>query len=126
GCPEPFRAVELCLSREVMLSEKKDVRPKAAVPTNVTECFRAMVCRDGRVLWTETRKGKMRKLTLILGAALLLALALSWSLQAQELVAHIRGTITDPSGAGVPGAEVKATNTQTQVSATVPSKDDGS
>ena len=55
----------------------------------------------------------------------MLALASSWSLQAQEVVAHIRGTVTDPSGAGVPGAEVKATNTQTQVSATVPSKDDG-
>jgi hypothetical protein len=71
------------------------------------------------------RKGKMRKLTLILGAALMLALALSWSLQAQELVAHIRGTVTDPSGAGVPAAEVKATNIQTKVSATVPTKDDG-
>jgi Carboxypeptidase regulatory-like domain len=68
----------------------------------------------------------MRKLTLILGAAVMLALALSWSLQAQEVVAHIRGTVTDPSGAGVPGAEVKATNTLTQVSTTVPSKDDGS
>jgi hypothetical protein len=68
----------------------------------------------------------MRKLTLIFWGALMLALALSWSLPAQEIVAHIRGTVTDPSGAGIPAAEVKATNTQTKVSTTVPSKDDGS
>ncbi len=68
----------------------------------------------------------MRKLTLIFCGAWMLALALSWNLQAQEVVAHIRGAVTDPSGAGVPGAEVKATNTQTQVSTTVPSSDDGS
>jgi Carboxypeptidase regulatory-like domain len=57
--------------------------------------------------------------------ALLLALTMSLSLQAQEVVAHIRGTVTDPSGAGVPGAEVKATNLQTQVSTTVTTQDDG-
>ena len=68
----------------------------------------------------------MRKLTLTLMGALLLALTMTWSLQAQEVVAHIRGTVTDPSGAGVPAAEVKATNTQTQVSATVMTQDDGS
>ncbi len=67
----------------------------------------------------------MRKLTLIFWGALLLAMALSWNLAAQETVAHIRGMVADPSGAGVPGAEVKATNLQTKVSATVPSKDDG-
>jgi len=72
------------------------------------------------------RKGRMRKLTVILGGALLLALTMAYSLQAQELVAHIRGAVTDPSGAGVPGAEVKATNTQTQVSTTVMTQDDGS
>jgi hypothetical protein len=68
----------------------------------------------------------MRKLTMIFWGTLMLSLALSWSLQAQEVVAHIRGTVTDPSGAGVPGAEVKATNTLTHVSATVPSNADGS
>ena len=67
----------------------------------------------------------MRKLTLIFWGALLLAMALSWNLAAQETVAHIRGMVADPSGAGVPGAEVKATNSQTNFSATVPSKDDG-
>ena len=68
----------------------------------------------------------MRKLTLIGWGVLLLSMVLSWNLPAQETVAHIRGTVTDPSGAGVPGADVKATNTQTHVAATVPSKDDGS
>lgn len=67
----------------------------------------------------------MRKLTLLGWAALMLALATIWNLPAQEVVAHIRGTVTDPSGAGVPGAEVKATNTQTQVSRTVMTQDDG-
>jgi len=72
------------------------------------------------------RKGNMRKLTLIVWAGLMLTLASFWSLQAQEVVAHIRGTVTDPSGAGTPAAEVKAINTQTQVSSTVMSRDDGS
>ncbi len=64
----------------------------------------------------EQREGKMRKLTLLGWGIVMLSLASFWNLPAQEVVAHIRGTVTDPSGAGVPGAEVKATNTQTQVS----------
>ncbi len=68
----------------------------------------------------------MRKLTLIGWGVLMLSAASFWNLPAQEVVAHIRGTVTDPSGAGVPGAEVKATNLQTQVSSTVMSGDDGS
>src|ERR1700689_729230 len=68
----------------------------------------------------------MRKLTLIGFGVFLLSIASFCNLSAQETVAHIRGTVTDPTGAGVPGAEVKATNTQTKVSSTVPSKDDGS
>lgn len=68
----------------------------------------------------------MRRLTLIGWAVLTLSIASFWNLPAQEVVAHIRGTVTDPSGAGVPGAEVKATNTQTQVSAAVMTSDDGS
>ncbi len=59
----------------------------------------------------------MRKLTLLGWGILTLSLASFWNLPAQEVVAHIRGTVTDPSGADVPGAEVKATNAQTQVSA---------
>jgi hypothetical protein len=67
----------------------------------------------------------MRKLTLLARGVLMLSLASLCNLPAQEVVAHIRGTITDPSGAAVPGAEVKATSTQTKVSYTVPSKEDG-
>jgi hypothetical protein len=67
----------------------------------------------------------MRKLTLIGWGVLMLAMATFWNLPAQEVIAHIRGTVTDPSGAGVPGAEVKATNLQTQVSTTVTTADDG-
>ena len=67
----------------------------------------------------------MRKLTLIGWGALVLSMATFWNLPAQEVVAHIRGVVTDPSGAGVPGAEVKATNDQTQVSTTVMTQDDG-
>jgi hypothetical protein len=68
----------------------------------------------------------MRKLTLIAWGALMVAIASSSNLPAQEVIAHIRGAVVDPSGAAVPGAEVRATNTQTQVSATVASNDDGS
>ena len=43
-----------------------------------------------------------------------------------QAVSQIQGTVQDSTGAAVPGAEVKATNTQTHVSATVMTKDDGS
>ena len=43
-----------------------------------------------------------------------------YTLRAQELVAHIRGTVTDPSGARVP-VEIVATNTATKISTTVTS-----
>jgi Carboxypeptidase regulatory-like domain len=68
----------------------------------------------------------MRKPTLLRWGILMLSLASFWNLPAQDVVAHIRGTVTDPSRAGVPGAEVNATNTQTQVSATVTTMDHGS
>ena len=56
----------------------------------------------------------------------MLSMALFWNLPAQEISAHIRGIISDPSGAAVPDAQVKATNTQTQLSNTVTTNDDGS
>ncbi len=68
----------------------------------------------------------MRKLTLLGWGILMLSPASLWNLPAQEVVAHIRGTVTDPSGADVPGAEVRATNTQTRVSVTVATNDVGS
>lgn len=68
----------------------------------------------------------MRKLTLNLCATLFLLVGCSCNLPAQELVAHIQGTVTDPSGAGVPGVQVTATNTQTRVSNVVATQDDGS
>ena len=45
---------------------------------------------------------------------------------AQQLTAQIKGTVSDATGAAVPDAQVIATNTQTNVSTTVPSKGDGS
>ncbi len=46
-------------------------------------------------------------------------------LHAQELIAHIRGTVTDPTGARVPGADVTATNTATNIKTTVTTATDG-
>lgn len=45
--------------------------------------------------------------------------------RAQEVVAHIRGVVTDPTGARVPDAMVTAKNTATNVSATVTTGPDG-
>jgi hypothetical protein len=47
------------------------------------------------------------------------------TLRADELAAHIRGTVSDPTRARVPGAQVVATNTATKVSTTVTSSADG-
>jgi len=68
----------------------------------------------------------MYKPALILWGIALFFTASLWRLQADELIARIHGTVTDPSGAAVPGAQVRATNTETHVSATVPSAADGS
>ena len=68
----------------------------------------------------------MRMRQMITGFLLLYLIAsISW-LNADELGARIRGTIIDPSGAGVPGAEVTATNVNTRVEVKVPTTDDGS
>ena len=68
----------------------------------------------------------MRKLRLIGRTVLMLAMASLGNLPAQEVVSHIRGVVADPSGAGVPGAQVQATNVQTQVSTTVMTTEEGS
>src|ERR1700681_944296 len=66
----------------------------------------------------------MLRLTFILwGLAFLLPLG---RLQADELVGRIHGTVVDRSAAAVPGAQVKATNTETRVSTMVPAANDGS
>ena len=48
-----------------------------------------------------------------------------FTLRADELVAHIRGIVTDPTSARVPGAEVVATNTDTKVSTTLSTNGEG-
>lgn len=68
----------------------------------------------------------MRKLmTLALGTFVLFLTASRWDLQAQQITGSIHGTVTDASGGGVPDAEVKATNVQTQVVTTVHTQGDG-
>lgn len=65
----------------------------------------------------------MRKPT-FLGIFVFCSILLS-SIQAQEITARIHGTVTDASGGGVPGAEIKATNTLTQVSYATTTETDG-
>jgi hypothetical protein len=61
----------------------------------------------------------------IQGVLVLSLLISSLTLRADELVAHIRGVVTDPTSARVPGAEVVATNTDTKISTTVTTSGDG-
>jgi len=68
----------------------------------------------------------MRLRHVFTGILLLSLSTVSNWLRADELGARIRGTVSDPSSAGVPEAQVTATNTETQVSVTVPSAEDGS
>src|SRR5690242_3863316 len=56
---------------------------------------------------------------------LLLSAASVSRLSGDELVGRIRGEVVDPSGARVPGAQVKATNLATLVTSTVMTGDDG-
>jgi len=57
--------------------------------------------------------------------AVLLALPLASPASAQVTNAAIVGTITDTSGAALPGATVTARNVDTGFSRTVPSNDEG-
>jgi hypothetical protein len=54
--------------------------------------------------------GRSRDVRLLLALAVLVALSVPMALRAQEITGSITGTVTDPSGAVVPGAQVTATN----------------
>jgi Carboxypeptidase regulatory-like domain/TonB dependent receptor len=58
-------------------------------------------------------------------AALLLAMLVAGGLAAQETTGSIRGTVLDPSGAGVPGAKVSATQIETGLTRTALSDREG-
>ncbi len=57
---------------------------------------------------------------------ILLLLGTPFALNAQEVRASIIGTVTDPSGAAITGATVRATNTATNISVTTATNDTGS
>jgi hypothetical protein len=65
----------------------------------------------------------MRQLALLGWGILTPSRASLWTRHAQEVVVHVGGAMTDPSRAGVPGAEVTGISTHTRVSATVTTKD---
>ena len=67
----------------------------------------------------------MRMVWIVWGICLLWSSSFS-TLQADELGARIRGTVTDPSHAAIAGAEVQATNSETQISKTALTSEDGS
>lgn len=67
----------------------------------------------------------MKKLTLLVSVLALLFATFAVTMSAQQITGNIRGTVTDATGAGVPDADVKATNTQTGVTATAKSGSDG-
>jgi len=71
-----------------------------------------------------SHNGKSRLIG-VLVCVLVALFTVAVNVSAQDLTGKIRGTVTDQSGAGVPGAEVKATNVQTHVSTTVPTEVDG-
>ncbi len=72
------------------------------------------------------RGGKRRSIWTFIFLSFVLFSAFPSYAPAQELYARIKGVVTDATGAPVPEAQVKATNSQTGVSSTVPSAADGS
>lgn len=70
---------------------------------------------------------KSAKFILVLGLAVLCALVLPGSLRAQSIISgDIAGTVTDPSGAAVPGATITITSKATGAMQTVTSNGAGS
>jgi Carboxypeptidase regulatory-like domain len=61
-------------------------------------------------------------------AVLLVSIALlqPYAMQAQQTLGGITGTVVDPSGSSVPGAEVKATSEDTKLERTAQSNAQGS
>lgn len=66
------------------------------------------------------------KIYIRLFVAVMASLCLGSTSSAQEVTAQIRGTVVDATGAGIPGAEVKATNVLTQIARTATSGPSGS
>ncbi len=56
---------------------------------------------------------------------LALTIAMPWVANAQDATGRVIGTVTDPSGAAVPGANVTVTNTATQASRVSTTDQDG-
>ena len=71
------------------------------------------------------RKGNAGRF-FVLFSCLTIALVLTSGLQAQELRGKVTGTVSDASGAVIPGAAVTLTNDDTTVSATTSTNEVGS
>ncbi len=68
---------------------------------------------------------KQRLFLLALCCGLLLALAISWPVQAQQYSGTVTGTVTDASGGGIPGATVTIINRGTNATNTAKTNDQG-
>src|SRR6516165_149350 len=87
-----------------------------------------MTRTSARKYWHWIRRESMHRIkTALLGTcgALLLTLLVAGGLAAQEITGSIRGAVFDPSGAGVPGAKVSATQTETGLTRTALSNREG-
>src|SRR5215467_8827110 len=92
-------------------------------------CFSAIL---GRVLpsihknlLTRREKSMRQRFSKLLFFGLLLGLVMSQPAWADDVNAKIHGTVTDPTGAVISGAQVTATNTATGRATTVTSQSTG-